>query len=83
MSFVALARSDIFVYMGYTIDMRMAMIANTTINSISVKARAKWEFLAIDLLAWGPMIFGGLGSESQKELRKRKMLDNALSSSCM
>lgn len=40
-SFVALARSDILVNMGYTIDMRMAMIANTTIISISVKARAK------------------------------------------
>ena len=36
--------------------MRMAMIASTTINSISVKARAKWEFLAIDLLSWDRMI---------------------------
>ena len=46
MSFVALARSDMLVYMGYTIDMRIAMIASTTINSISVKAREKREFLA-------------------------------------
>jgi hypothetical protein len=29
------------------------------------------------------MIFGKLESESQKELNKRKMLDNTLSSSCM
>jgi hypothetical protein len=29
------------------------------------------------------MIFGRLGSESEKELRRRKLLDKTLSSSCM
>jgi hypothetical protein len=43
------------VYAGYTRDMRMAMIARTTINSIRVKAREKKEFLAMDI---GPHAIG-------------------------
>jgi hypothetical protein len=50
--------------------MRMAMTAITTSNSIIVKARAEWEFLAINLVAWEPIIFGRLGSKSEKEPRK-------------
>ena len=84
MSFVALARSEMLVYIGYTMDMRMAMIASTTITSIRVKACAKWEFSS-HWSAWLGTndIWSSVGSESEKELRKRKMLDNTLSSSCM
>ena len=71
------------VYMGYTIDIRIAMIASTTINSISVKARAKWEFLVIDLVAGEPMILIVSRERKRKRTCIRKMLDNTLSSSCM
>jgi hypothetical protein len=37
-------------------DMRMAMTASTTINSIRVKAREKREFLVIDSLGEEGMI---------------------------
>ena len=56
MSFVALARSEMLVYIGYTRDIRIAMIASTTITSISVKPRAKQEFLVIDLVGEEGMI---------------------------
>jgi len=61
----------------------MAMIAITTSNSINVKARANWEFLAIDPVGSEAMILGWLKIESEKELCTRKMLDNTLSSLCM
>ena len=56
MSFVALARSEMLVYTGYTIDARIAMIASTTINSIRVKAREKQELLVIDAVCEERMI---------------------------
>ncbi len=67
MSFVALARSEMLVYIGYTIDMRMAMIASTTITSIKVKAREKREFLVIDSLGEERMIL--IVSPEQKRKR--------------
>src|SRR6266542_6872916 len=47
-SFVALARSKMLVYAGTASAATIAMIAITTSNSISVKAREKQEFLVID-----------------------------------
>jgi hypothetical protein len=44
------------VYIGYAIDIRIAMTARTTINSISVKQREKQEFLVIDLVGEERMI---------------------------
>jgi hypothetical protein len=66
-SFVALARSEMLVYMGYTNDMRIAMIARTTITSISVKAREKQEFLVIDSVCEVRMIL--IGSPERKRKR--------------
>jgi hypothetical protein len=53
--------------MGYTMDMRMAITARTTINSISVKPREKQGFLVIDLIGEERMIL----MVSRERKRKR------------
>jgi len=59
------------VYIGYTIDIRIAMTARTTITSISVKAREKQEFLVIDSVDEERMIL----IVSAERKRKRTALE--------